>query len=213
MRSIYYLVIVAWIFTSCSSVPSVNSVQTAIAETQFAQPTDTSTPIPTATPIPSATPTPVPTGTSTPIPLSAIDFDSILTQPGIFPSEYQIYHYLPPMCDECPRPIKHEYQTLEQDNDWVGSILLLVYDSENLSTDAYNIILDGMVDADPVENLGERAQINTIDYLSEYSISWVDLLFKRCNVVVHIRMDVLDQDIVISYAHKLDERLTPLVCR
>ena len=51
---------------ACSSAPSANTVQTAIAETQAAQPS--STPIPTNTPSPTNTPLPTPTATQVPSP-------------------------------------------------------------------------------------------------------------------------------------------------
>jgi hypothetical protein len=48
MKSVYCLVLIAVLHASCTSPPSGNAVQTAIAQTQIAQPT--STPPPTLTP-------------------------------------------------------------------------------------------------------------------------------------------------------------------
>jgi PBP1b-binding outer membrane lipoprotein LpoB len=50
MKSLYCLVHLAILLVSCSSAPSVNAVQTAIAQTQITQ--HTSTTMPTAIPTP-----------------------------------------------------------------------------------------------------------------------------------------------------------------
>jgi hypothetical protein len=75
MKSAYYLILVAVLLASCSTAPSVNTVQTAIAETQAAQPTPTpiptNTPYPTYTPFPTVTPTQPPSSTVTTTPATS----------------------------------------------------------------------------------------------------------------------------------------------
>jgi hypothetical protein len=66
MKSIYSLLFFAALLASCSSAPSGDAIQTAIAQTQLAQPT--STPIPTNTPYPTYTPFPTVSPTKVPIP-------------------------------------------------------------------------------------------------------------------------------------------------
>ena len=68
----------------------------------------------------------------------------------------------------------------------------------------YDTILRGMggeAQTEEVENLGELARVGGDD-----------LLFMRCNTIVHFRM-FTTIDAIITYARNLDERLTPLVCR
>jgi len=47
MRLAYYLILLAVLLASCTSTPSVNAVQTAIAQTQIALPISTTIPTPT----------------------------------------------------------------------------------------------------------------------------------------------------------------------
>ena len=74
MKRFTLVAIIGLVLCACSSQPSENAVQTAIALTDVAKPsetfttvpTDTSTPSPTSTDIPTDTPTPKPTLTSEP---------------------------------------------------------------------------------------------------------------------------------------------------
>ena len=72
MKPIYILVLIALLLLSCSSAPSGNSIQTAIAQTQAAQ--ATSTWIPTNTPYSTYTPFP----TYTQLPTIAIEVTRIV---------------------------------------------------------------------------------------------------------------------------------------
>lgn len=69
MKLLYCLVLFAILVASCSSEPSENAIQTAVAATVAAQPTSTpiptNTPLPTNTPILTTTPTLVPPPTNT----------------------------------------------------------------------------------------------------------------------------------------------------
>ena len=81
----------------------------------------------------------------------------------------------------------------------------MVHDSVAASIEAYDTILSemgGTAQEKEIENLGERAHI----------AGW-NLLFLRCNTVVHFRMVGSNYDEYISYAQRMDERLIPLVCR
>jgi PBP1b-binding outer membrane lipoprotein LpoB len=55
MKSLYCLVLFTILVASCSSAPSGNAIQTAIAQTQAVQPTTALPPSPTDTSIPDAT--------------------------------------------------------------------------------------------------------------------------------------------------------------
>jgi hypothetical protein len=62
MRSLVCLVLLSVLLASCSAALSGDAIQTAIAQTQIAQPTNTLPPEPTATLIPEPTNTPIPLG-------------------------------------------------------------------------------------------------------------------------------------------------------
>jgi hypothetical protein len=203
------LVLVAFLIASCSFAPSAKMVQTAIAQTQAAQPTNTLAPKPIDTTIPLP---------PTPIPLVDMDLASILIQPGDLPAGYtgaQVRGFLPRMFDDITQPTKQIYQEFEKNNDNAGGVAVIIYDSSDVAIKAYNTILDGMDShVQAVLNLGERAKLSTMTINTIMGTNAMDLLFLQCSTVVHIRMTAIDeQDYIISYAQRLDARLTPLVCR
>ena len=210
MKPVYYLALFTILLASCSSAPSGNAVQTAIAQTQAVLPTNTSVPIPTGTP------TPIP---PTMIPIADLDLSSILVQPNDLPagySEAQIRSTAPAMFNDIPESKNQIYQQFEHDGDAAGGVGVFIYDNQLDADNAYNTILDGMGDGtESVSNIGVRARMALMDMtLSGMNIQNSELLFYRCNTVVHIRMtDSSNPDYVISFAQRLDERLTPLVCR
>jgi len=80
----------------------------------------------------------------------------------------------------------------------------MVYENAVDAKETYDMILMGMggkAKTEEVQELGDQARIGGYD-----------LLFQRCNTVVHFRM-FANADARITYARNLDERLTPLVCR
>jgi hypothetical protein len=108
MKLLHFLAIIllAGLLTACSSTPSENAIQTAIQQTQAANPTSTSTPEPTRTPTetprptetatstPTATDTPTETPTATPTPDLRIikeDPQNILLKPEDLPKEAQYF--------------------------------------------------------------------------------------------------------------------------
>jgi hypothetical protein len=86
----------------------------------------------------------------------------------------------------------------------MGGIAIMVYENAVDSKVTYDTILKGMggeAQTEEVENLGEQARVGGYD-----------LLFVRCNTIVHFRM-FATIDAKITYARNLDERLALLVCR
>jgi len=147
-------------------------------------------------------------GTQTPIPLADLDLESILIQPGDLPLGYsggQVQDFLPGMFDDIPRPVHQIYQQFEDKNGSVGGVSVIVYDSAAPSIEAYDTLLLGMGgkgQAKAVESLGNQAHIS----------GW-NLLFLRCNTITYFRLVGMNYDEYMSYAQRLDERLSPLVCR
>jgi hypothetical protein len=213
MKPVYFLFLVAVLLASCSSAPSGDAVQTAIAQTQIAQPTNTLVPIPTNTP------TPEPTSTPTPIPLSELDLEPILVMPGDLPAGYsaaQVSSDPPAMFNDVPQPVNQIYQQFEQDNESAGGVAILVYDNQSDVDTAYNNLLEGMGETSKsVSGVGDRASAVSFDYSAVLAgAKGMDLLVSLCNTIIHTRITGSDNiDYLISYAQRLDERLTPLVCR
>jgi hypothetical protein len=163
-------------------------------------------------PLPS-TPTPKPTL----VPLSDLDLEPVLVFLGDLPAGYdpaQVRSSLPGMFDGIPQPINQIYQQFEHENDSAGGTAIIVYDAQQAANMAYTYILDGMTDSEDVQTIGEQGRLAILDLTSMGGIVSTELLFLRCNTVVHIRMTgTSNPDYVTSYAQRLDERLTGLVCR
>jgi hypothetical protein len=193
MKSLFYLALLSVFLAACERVPTGNALLTAMA-----QPTKTF--IFNLTAVPTLLP-PIP------IPLEDLDFSSILIQPGDLPagnSGAQVREMLPDMFDNIVQPVNQIYQELEQDSQQNGGIAIMVYENAVDSKVTYDTILKGMggeAQTEEVENLGEQARVGGYD-----------LLFVRCNTIVHFRM-FATIDAKITYARNLDERLALLVCR
>ena len=148
--------------------------------------------------------------TPTQLPLADLDLEAILIQPGDLPMGYaggQVQDFLPGMFEDIPQPVNQIYQQfdLTYGSGSGGGVAVIVYDSATASIEAYNTLLSemgGTAQEKEIENLGEKAHI----------LGW-NLLFLRCNTVVHFRIVGSNYDEYISYAHRMDERLNPLVCR
>jgi len=97
-KSVVILFLFAFLIAGCTATPSEGAVQTAIAQTQLAQPPATALPSPTATLEPTSTPTPteIPTETPTATPtpdLRIIDADpkELLLTKAEMPAEGRYY--------------------------------------------------------------------------------------------------------------------------
>jgi hypothetical protein len=216
MKSVYYLVLIAVLLASCSTAPSENTIQTAIAQTQIAQPTNTLTPSPTVTP------TTEPTNTPTQIPLSNINLDDILIKPGDLPAGFtggQIDDTLPEDFTKPSFPKADLFiaQELVRNGDVKGRVLVLLYTNADDIEQAYRELTSNLgSDQEQVQNLGDQAvglfnsgETNGV----EYQIAF--LFFTRCHAVVEIYgIDkYLDIPSLSIYARRLIVRMDPLVCR
>jgi hypothetical protein len=213
MKKTIFLVIVL-LLTACSS--SDAAIQTAIAQTQIAIPTNTSVPSETPTQIP--TETPAPSVTPTLIPLDKIDLESLAIQEGDLPagySESQVRTILPEMFEGIPEPINGLYQQFEHDNEAAGGVSIIIYQAESTADKAYYQMQQGMGDdAKLFSGLGERAHITIINItMLGITMQTVDLLFIHCATIVYIRMsDTINTDYAVAYAERLDKRLSPYIC-
>jgi hypothetical protein len=148
--------------------------------------------------------------TPTQLPLSDLDLEEILIKRGDLPMGYvggQVQDSLPGMFDDIPQPVNQIFQQIDLTNNSGsgGEVAVFVYNSSPDSIKAYDTILSemgGAAQERDIEKLGEKAHMS----------GW-NLLFLRCNAIVHFRIVGINYDQYISYAQRLDERLMPLVCR
>lgn len=216
MKPTYYLFLIAVLLASCSTAPSGDAIQTAIAQTQVAQPTNTLVPIPTATP---------PEPTNTPVPLGELDIESILLMPGDLPSNYKLsifYKEIPGLIlftksGNIPVPDAVSAMNIDDTTaiDFYGDsklnrVVVMLYNDLTQRDIAYQVLSDPANYRDKVVNplggVGEKAvSIPEMVFTASYKY----VVFTRCNALVsmHTTGDTA------NYAQRLDERLTPLVCR
>lgn len=152
--------------------------------------------------------------TATPIPLSQLKLDSLLVQTGDLPAGLagaQIRDTAPGMFKGLPAADNTIFQQFARGGDSAGGVAVFLFEDESKIRQAYDEILGGMgSDAKPISDIGEKASVVVISL----GIEALDLVFTRCNFVVHIRFTgTLDVDEIQSYAKRLDTRLTEVVCR
>lgn len=212
------------ILTACSpATSSTNVIQTAIAQTRAAQPTNTILPpTQTFTPTPTLTNTPQPTSTSTStlIPLSEINLEPLLIQQGDLPSGFsgaQVSDLPPKMFQGMPKAANKIDQRFQKEGEAAGGVAVFLYETGADIEKAYSYLLEGMGEnLETVQNIGDAAQL-TYSKLTLFTFGdndGGDLAFKRCSGVIHIRMvnNVIKENL-ISYATRLDKRLSLVICR
>ena len=183
------------------------SIETTQNYTQTSEPTFTQEP----------TNTQEPTSTPTRIPLSDIELEEILVKDGDLPAGYsgaQISDTAPEMFDNLPEAENTINQQLAKGGEQKGGVTVFLYDSQDNLDSAFFKIKTGFSEEKQLDTVGEKAFIT---YFSQdilgIKIQFGDLLFSRCNAVVHIRMTELSsEDSLIAYAKRLDKRLSELVC-
>lgn len=167
---------------------------------------------------PSSTPTQEPTPTPTRIPLSDINLEEIVIKDGDLPAGYsgaQIRDKAPEMFSGVPEAQNTYYQQFEKGGDSKGGVTIFLYDTQYDIESSYQTIFKGFPDdAVKLDEIGEMSDMiyMSIDVVG-IKMQMGDLLFIRCNAVVHIRMtDISSEDSLIAYAKRLDTRLSELVC-
>lgn len=166
--------------------------------------------------------------TPTPIPLSQVNLEPILILPGDLPaglSGAQVRDSLPEMFGNLPEASNQIYQQFQRQGEAAGGVAATLYESDSDRDVAYTLLLKGFGDTSSgsitkteriaVSNVGERAEAVTLQgSMLGIVLDFADLAFVRCGAVVHIRFGgSADLTEIVSYARRLDERLTTLVCR
>jgi hypothetical protein len=209
MRQIIpFLVLI--LLTSCSVSPSQNDIQTAIAKTQKALPTNTIESIPT------------PTQTSTPtiLPLEDINLEGILLLSGDLPTDYvgqQIKSTMPSKFNALPKPNVIIQQGFRAGKFASDGIMILLYESPDDLSSSYEL-LKGILEKDanfsPLNDVGEKSIISD-ERNNLFTVTSVKMVFLRCQALVYIDLfsTSADKEDAINYALRVDNRLTPLICR
>jgi hypothetical protein len=141
----------------------------------------------------------------------------LLIQPGDLPAGYdgaQVRDIAPEMFREIPKAANTIYQQFEKNDHVAGGVTVFLFDSQSDIEKALQIILDGMGSTQDFSGIGEKAKLLSLSTAAQgVKIQIAELVFIRCNAVVHIRManGVTESDIT-SYAKRLDNRLKTLVC-
>ncbi len=212
---------------------SESDIQTAIAQTEEAKPTETqvpstATPVLTDTPAPTETPrptdTPVPTETPTPVPLGEIDLLNLITGEIGLPSylEYPTSGstsrlltgviYLPGASRASNIASFQLRRAGTPDN--VGGVNVLWFerpaDASRLYADA-----SGKLQSE-LGRFGRSVQYTDLgqNSLAVSEVNQFHVVFRRCDTVAHlwaVRAHVNESDI-LQYAVSLDELIQEMIC-
>ncbi len=220
-KNICWIIVLVIFFTACSPNPSEGTIQTAIAQTQAAQSTNTPTIVP-------ATETPMPLPTITPINLLEIDLESILLVEGDLPPNYigsvitdefsdtKYWNYLQDR--NVPKPdriinFKIGLADAEAPGYSLNNVVIILYNDYAKRDITYENLIDvsefvsdegTVIEAD---NIGEIATVAT-EPGTFYGYREQSVVFTRCSAVVYMRT-IADTE---NYAKRLDNRLSELIC-
>jgi hypothetical protein len=227
LKKISLLVIFVLFMPACSSESNEQVIQTAIALTQEALPTETpipptetsvpqtETPNPTETPYPTETPVPP---TETPIPLSAIDLEPIILQSGDLPEQllpdfvYRDFNERGIQSVDIPDPdnfIVQRFHNQERNNTG-GGAYLYIYNDIELANRSYRRMLPHI--SSPLDMLVTHPEVGEQSQMVQYSPTY-SLIFTRCNAFIHILMVGVREFDIVSYAQNLDARLQDTICK
>jgi hypothetical protein len=162
---------------------------------------------------------------------SDIDLESVLIQPGDFPLGYaagetgtEWENWVTSL------GTKQQYQVIEDDNgQTTGVVQVFLYESPEQAEHAYTLAvknkLANMTDGDP-EILSRIGEQGAGEGFSVATIATYDFVFLRCSTVAYTKMTADDfiegnldeedlqdlREVALSYAEKLDVRLTEMSC-
>lgn len=148
----------------------------------------------------------------TKVPLSEIDLEPLLILQGDLPpgvSASQVRSSPPAMFDGIPDPTHQIYQAFEKKGKQLGGVAVLLYEDLRLAEEAYTFVLAGIGEDDEA-GIGDRSASITIPLIGTTEIV-TDLLWLRCNSVVHVRI-ASDAIGATAYGERLNRRLESVVC-
>jgi hypothetical protein len=149
--------------------------------------------------------------------LTQVDLEPLLIQAGDLQagvSGAQVRDIAPKMFDGMPTAANTAYQQFAQGSRQIGGVAVFLYE-QDVSV-GYAFVAKGMIESEPVAGVGEEA-IATLPSATaaEFGLDYVDILFRRCGAVAHIRMSgdpPFERADAIAYARRLDKRLQEVVC-
>lgn len=185
------MVLLSFLLTSCSAGRSATPIQSTVVQGQSA---------------------------ATSVPLSEVNLDNLLLLPGDLPSEYtgqQISHTPPGIFESIQGAVQVVQEPFKAGNYTSDGIAIFLFSSSSDLDTAYKkvneIISSGYLD--PLPNVGEKAMIQELGQ-DTFDVTSVQVVFTRCHALVYFQLFASDAttDIAISYAQKVDARLSRLVC-
>ena len=188
---IIHTLLITIILSACgpTDIEIQATVQASIAKTQAAMPT------------------------ATQIPFSALDLESVLIVNGDLPTGFeasQVRSKLSDLSKASPTPDYFISQSISHNGDLGGIIDVLVFEDIEKAKSAFQIITANLPGDNASINVGDLGQVASTSLI----VSTASLSFIHCHAVVDIQlMGTEQQDDVVSYAKRLDERLKPIVCR
>lgn len=208
MKNVFCMLLVISLIVGCS--PSPDSIEREATEIQGAVTTATATPTQPVPVIP----------TQTQIQLSDIDLEEILIVPNDLPAGYSGGQAHEITIEQFTwvsyKGINNLYQEIARDNAQVGGVTVFIYENTNDALKTYQELLDAIGDSyEELKDIGDKGVYSTIDMkISGISVKNVSLVFTRCNASVNLGISgTTDIMGVSAYAKRLDERLSPLVCK
>lgn len=203
-----FLVLVILIFiVSCN--PTRQTIQESISQTQTALPIAT------------------PTLTPTPVPLSSLNLKSILLVEGDLPTGYVVDPFITDLSPTIYEGLVGvEYflsQEFSKTGEGGGHVAVFLFNSEEDRNNAFLSIMSSNYNEfknaientkiEDVTNIGEAGKLITSkNSILNITITTAQIGFVRCHAFVIIGKTIDDSSIVVSYAKKLDERLSEIVC-
>lgn len=154
----------------------------------------------------------------TPIPLSQVELDGMLVQPGDLPPGYSGAQIDRMTGDGMQKASQAIVQELAIDNEVKGAVLVYLYESvDELKRTFPQFDLTEFAKSREFVNIGEEGYFYITDYDDKDFNRDLDITFKRCHAIVWIRFFAAKPEVqpnnVELYAERLDERLQPLVCK
>lgn len=112
---------------------------------------------------------------------------------------------------DLPQSEKARFQYFESDGKFRGGVAVFLYGSNRDGREAYDLLRYAMGEnALRPSDLGEQAALHVV---SEESLTYVEVVFIRCNAVVDIRLTGVDRpEALETHAKNLDARLQTLLC-
>jgi hypothetical protein len=203
MKKLFFLLVAIILFSACA--PSPEAIQNTLTQNQAA--------LPTLSPTPS------------PIPLSEINLDNILFLPGDLPKGFIFKSIIEETSsnERVPGQVKRIVLELTKQDTGNGVVSISLFEdtekrdqefsqSIELYSDTLEAKSEDLID---LEDIGEYGKLFRNDTPLGTGLSISFLFFVRCHASVS--MDIVSDNetdsIIQSYAKKLDERLTNVICR